>query len=734
MITGSALVGVLATGALTTVAAPATAATPWSAVTGTVSGEGEPLEAELRFYRRDDEGDFSSFRTVYADGSGAFSIRLPDGTYKLRTGEMAGNVFAQEWYDDAPDEDSAEEIVVAGGPVALDPIELAAHPAMTGRVVDDAGRPIRGVRVGGVLADQPEWGVQTSSYTDRSGRFRLSPGAERWLLDLYDPEEHYASDRYREGPDATGPTVLTYTDEETIDVGDVRMSTGGSVSGRVSDPAGTALAAIDVFLLDSAERTVGWATTDRSGAYHVPRVAPGTYTLSFSDNRGGELMDTRTSVPLVLARDQVVTGVDAVMTPRVPGEPGSAVDLTGLVVDAAGRPVRGIAVTAVEAAVERTTQPAASSRVVTDRTGRYTFTGLDPEMLEETGQDPGVSTFRLSFEGPGEGGDLRFLPTFLGGEDFERSATVTIPAGGTVTAPTTTLQEYAGVRGSVSSVVGPLDGGYVTAFDSDGRSVISTKVARDGSYALRSLLPGQTYRIEFEGYDDSSEDGLIVSWWERGNSFHTATPVTVTGGRYVTGVDAILTDRLTATVAPAITGAPVVGSTLAGSTGTWNLTAGTQHSFTWLRGDVVVGTGTSYAVSAADVGARLTLRVDGRRGDRTGTATSAPTAPVAEPPVVRVPTRTSVRASYAGRKRVVTLKVTVQAAGQATGQVPTGVVSVREGRRTVKARVVLRRGTATVVVKRPTRGRHTYTVTYAGSATALPSTGTVTVKVPKARG
>jgi surface antigen len=89
---------------------------------------------------------------------------------------------------------------------------------------------------------------------------------------------------------------------------------------------------------------------------------------------------------------------------------------------------------------------------------------------------------------------------------------------------------------------------------------------------------------------------------------------------------------LTSTAAPTIVGTPLVGAQLKATVGGWQ-GGPTAYAFQWLANGVVIpgATATAYTPTGADLGAAISLRVTAQRsGYQSGTATSAPTEPVAK--------------------------------------------------------------------------------------------------------
>jgi surface antigen len=89
---------------------------------------------------------------------------------------------------------------------------------------------------------------------------------------------------------------------------------------------------------------------------------------------------------------------------------------------------------------------------------------------------------------------------------------------------------------------------------------------------------------------------------------------------------------LTSTAAPTIVGTPQVGGQLKATVGGWQ-GGPTAYDFQWLANGVAIpgATATAYTPTGADIGVAISLRVTAKRsGYASGTATSAPSAPVAK--------------------------------------------------------------------------------------------------------
>jgi surface antigen len=161
---------------------------------------------------------------------------------------------------------------------------------------------------------------------------------------------------------------------------------------------------------------------------------------------------------------------------------------------------------------------------------------------------------------------------------------------------------------------------------------------------------------------------------------------------------------------PVVTGTTLPGETLALDPGSYAPAAPGEVSVAWLRNGAPVdgATGTTYPLTAADLGSSLTAQVTvARPGYETLSATTAATEPVKARPhllVERLP----------GTRRV-RLAITVTADGV---NPVTGTLTVSRGRVQLAA-PTLRRGTARVLLPELRPGARTVLLRYDGSDTVL---------------
>jgi hypothetical protein len=89
------------------------------------------------------------------------------------------------------------------------------------------------------------------------------------------------------------------------------------------------------------------------------------------------------------------------------------------------------------------------------------------------------------------------------------------------------------------------------------------------------------------------------------------------------------------------------------------------------------------------------------------------------PTTGRVKTVSSLALKAKAKKRAVTLTITVKASGIAK---PSGYVRVKDGSKTIKKKLKFKNGKAVVKIKKASRGKHAYKVSYAGDNNTMPAT------------
>jgi protocatechuate 3,4-dioxygenase beta subunit len=239
--------------------------------------------------------------------------------------------------------DTADAAARVAAPIA-DP-KLA---TLRGRCVDENGAPLAGCKVSlnGWMGNsermddwlqkhgaEPQWKAPPAITTANDGLFELC----FWPP----PPFQFTVDVRQDGRGTMGGRWSGIAEGSTKDVGDVRMSPGVRVSGRVVDEQGKPREKDYVTLQrdrtarsrEGIEPIWGEQTVSKADGSFILRnwLPPGEYTIS---TQGSELQSPKTVQLIAERRDEVLALVVRVPTP---GEM-----ISGRVVDDAGAPVRGI--------------------------------------------------------------------------------------------------------------------------------------------------------------------------------------------------------------------------------------------------------------------------------------------------------------------------------------------------------------------------------------------------------
>lgn len=175
--------------------------------------------------------------------------------------------------------------------------------------------------------------------------------------------------------------------------------------------------------------------------------------------------------------------------------------LTGRVIDQNGAPVAG-------ASVEAWNSGTSDVTTWTDATGHYTVSGLEAGSYNVAAYDSQNNLYSATL-----------------------SSVVTVPGTGTATAPDVTVHVLAGASGHVTNSTGGNYGGACITFTSGGTS---TNVTADSNGYYSTALPAGTYTVSF---NDNCVSPLTSIWYNGAHSAAAATPLTLTAGIVLFGVD-----------------------------------------------------------------------------------------------------------------------------------------------------------------------------------------------------
>lgn len=265
-------------------------------------------------------------------------------------------------------------------------LALARGAAVSGRVVDDKGKPIPRARVVATSASEPlpvvdaqRDGVETGT----DGTFSIATlSAGTWRVSA-------SADEY-------APATMTFAvDGEHARSGvELRMSAGAVVRGVVNDEAGAPVAGADVSVVVAGYlpwRARRQAFTDARGRFTIGGLAPRAVDVVAWHDSGASAIVT---ADLAAKREQAVT-----LTLDVSGA------ISGTVVDSTGRPVGDAQVVADPdlsgAPVDRAAWGVRGvQETVTDQAGAFRFAGLPDGSYRVRAARPGASESALTLATP----------------------------------------------------------------------------------------------------------------------------------------------------------------------------------------------------------------------------------------------------------------------------------------------------------------------------------------------
>jgi hypothetical protein len=508
----------LTSGVTTTVNAELSAA---GVIRGTVTaaGDGVPLEdIGVTVY---DAASGSFVTSDSTDATGVYRIgSLVAGNYKLRFQDYGGD-YLSEYYDDEPDQESADLITVAAGVTTTVDAALTPGAVVRGTITaQGSGVPLEDITV--TLYDAPSGDYVTSVSSDATGVYRIgSRAAGSYKLYFYDNDGLYLSEYYNDQPDqdSANPVHLTAGVTTTVDAA---LTPAGVVKGQVvAEDGGAPLDGIrtNVYEADT-DRYLTSDTTNAAGVYRVGSLPSGTYKLRFYDYEGTYLAEYYDDQPTLDSADRV--DVTAGVTTTVDAALTRAAFISGRVTsEEGGAPLEAISTSVYEASTGDYVAGDA-----TDAAGIYRVGGLT------------AGAYKLRFYDS----DGWYLTEYHDDRpDLESADSVAVTAGMT-TSVDAALTPAAIIRGTVTAEGSgaPLEDVRVNVYDALSDDYVKSDTT-DGSGAYRvGALGTGSYKVRF--YDNN---GLYLTEYHNDKpSRESADPVSVSTGD-VAIVDAQLTPAAT---------------------------------------------------------------------------------------------------------------------------------------------------------------------------------------------
>ncbi|CAK8717277.1 hypothetical protein GCAAIG_06705 [Candidatus Electronema halotolerans] len=504
---------------------PAAEAQTTGSITGKVLDGNDPVPNFLVGVSLSDQNSVFKAEKTGADGSYTIS-GLQFGNYRIIFACAASELDCiDQWYNNRATFTEADIVSLTSGQATQDLGEtvLVSGAVIKGTVTDQSsGKGIEGVTV--QVIDLNDENNFLSDTTNSSGAYSISGlRAGSYKVRFRAFGTNYGTEWYDDVADEGDATVLTVTAGETKVGIDAILSTGGSISGKVTiSETGAGISGAWINVYDTADNTLkGYTATGTDGSYTVGGLsASGSYKVQFFEkkaatNAGAGVNKWYNDKSDAATADSVSIGqtdVDAVF---------NGASISGTVTDSAGEGIAGVIVKAYDSSGSL-----AATSPATGTDGAYTVVGLQRDSYTLYFQADGTGYSSEWYkESSADAVDITSLGDALTGKDAELDLGVSI--SGTVT-----------IKDGDSDPV-PLEGGLVAVYDSADSSLLrgTATTGTDGIYEVTGLPAGGTFKVRFFRKTTANGSGYGTSeWYDDQPNFDQATEVQAGD----TTVDAVL--------------------------------------------------------------------------------------------------------------------------------------------------------------------------------------------------
>ncbi len=348
-----------------------------SAITGVIRDavSGEPVtRAVVTAYAVSSTGPKHQPRSVQdrSDSTGAFLLSLQPGNYYVKV-EAKG--YAAEWYENALEQKTATKIEVTENNHTLINVDLGKLGQLSGMVTDaSTNLPIAGARVS-VYSERKGSRRHFEARSDSEGVYQFSALPAGDYLVVAEARD-YLPEFWQEADSVSKATRVTVADGIVLDTIHFTLTTGGSISGLVTDAAtGLPIAHAVVTVHPQNNRKAWSAHSNAEGIYAVEGLPAGLYYVNCAAPaylpQWHDSVATRREATAVQVTAPAATEVIDFNLVKIAAKPRS---ISGMVTDdSTGLPVPNAVIIAMP--VMHFARP---GKAVTAADGSYIILGLEP--------------------------------------------------------------------------------------------------------------------------------------------------------------------------------------------------------------------------------------------------------------------------------------------------------------------------------------------------------------------
>ena len=384
------------------------------------------------------------------------------------------------------------------------------------------GTPIDNVQVG---LDLPGGNYVQFGSTDSDGNYSFTGLAATTYVINFSPNfgDNYASQWWNNKPTLSTATPISLAAGQTLTGVDASLADGATVTGHV-DGVSTQGEPFGVLVYDNAGNELTSAYTDSAGNYTASALPAGSLTVEFTSSVlspyetvwWNDESSQATANFFTTTAGGTTTGIDASFA----SVPSGSVSGTVYGPDSSGAGISNLPVEALN------TDGSLAASGSTGSDGGYTLTGLAPGSY--------TLEFLNGFAAPTLASQYWQDEPTLSSADF-----FTVAAGDALTGYDAHLAVGGSITGTVldgSAGNSPAAGAGINVYENG--SLVNGFVQTDsnGSYTFTGLAPGN-YEVQFQAGYPSTD---AIQWWKDATSESSATPIAITDGTTVSGINATL--------------------------------------------------------------------------------------------------------------------------------------------------------------------------------------------------